>query len=118
MSTKGGTMPVRPAWWRAALRVGAELWPPRIPMPRVGDSLAQARLWQADELSQGTRVFVVLWFGLIQVCLMLATFAYAPAPGHQLAGAMLWLTGIGAVARIVGPRLVSWSICRPLPEVT
>jgi hypothetical protein len=43
---------------------------------------------------------------------MVATFLMSPAPGHQLAAAMLWLTAIGAVATVVAPRLIvmrDWS---------
>lgn len=117
MTTTGGTMPARPAWWRAALRVGAELWPPRVPAPKPGDSLEQVRLWQADEVSAGTRGFVVLWFGLLLVGLMVVSFVYAPAPGHQLAAAMLWLTAAGVVAVVVAPRLARWAFSRPPVEV-
>src|SRR5215472_13093895 len=112
MTRTSETMPARPAWWRAALRVGAELWPRRVPRPQAGDPLAQGRLWQADEISAGTRGFVVIWFGILLVGLMVATFASAPAPGHQLAAAMLWLTAVGTAALVVAPRLARWSFSR------
>jgi hypothetical protein len=106
MRTTDETGPMAASWWRMVQRLGAELWPRPVPRPVPGDLLEQGQAWNADSLSRGTRTFVVLWFGGVLVTLMLTTFLFAPAPGHQLAAAMLWVTAVGVVARIGGPRLV------------
>jgi hypothetical protein len=106
MRTTDETGPTAESWWRMVQRLGAELWPRPVPRPVAGDLLEQGRAWTADSLSRDTRTFVVLWFGAVLIALMVATFAFAPAPGHQLAAAMLWVTAAGLAARIAGPRLV------------
>ena len=76
-------------------------------IPEAGDPAISARAWLADRAANNARTAVALWFGLLVVLLMVATFELCPPPGHQLAAAMLWLTAIGIVAAWLAPHLVA-----------
>lgn len=92
-------------------RIAQEVVPPRYPTPQAGQP-ANFDAWQADQISRGTRAFVVLTAKAMVVVLMIATFLTTPAPAHELAAAMLWLTAIGAVAAVVAPRFITmgWGV--------